>query len=293
MSNSRRNFLITAALGTAAVPFGKVAAAGQTSMSAEKMTAIQGSDELLKLGVATFSLRDFSRSEAIQMINEIGARYVNIKSFHLPKEYSPEELRAGRREFESAGLKIMAGGVVQLPEDDDDHIRNRFEYAKHSGLPVMVIAPTPENLPRVEKFVKEYDIKVAIHNHGPETTFPGPADVLKQIKNMDIRVGICNDLGHTARTGVDIIESIAISGERLYDVHLKDLRDLSDNDTQCVIGKGKMPVPDIFLQLVRMNYHGPVSLEYEIERDNPLEGMKQSFSYMQGVADGLGLGLRI
>jgi sugar phosphate isomerase/epimerase len=213
---------------------------------------------------------------------------VNLKSFHLPYEYTPKELAAGRREFEQAGLQIVGGGNNNLTEDTDEHVRMFFEYAKMCGMPLLVIAPKPEILPRIEKFVKQYDIKVAIHNHGPEDQyFPGPKDALPLIKSMDPRVGLCIDVGHTTRTGVDVVQAIAEAGPRVLDMHMKDLKNLLDKDSQCIVGEGAMPVAEIFAQLQKMKYAGYVNLEYEIDKDNPLPGMKQSFAYMRGVLAGL------
>lgn len=283
-SNSRRTFLRNLTIGVAGTPL----AVSQAVLGKAPDNDLRVSENI-RLGVASYSLRNFSRSEAIKMIRQLGAEYVNIKSFHLEMDSTPDELVRGRREFEQAGLTIVGGGTIAMRNNNDEAIRSCFEYAKISGMPLMVIAPVPEALPRIEKFVKEYNIKVAIHNHGPEDSyFPAPHDAMEHIKDMDPRVGICNDLGHTARTGVDIIESLSVSGNRLFDIHLKDLRDFNDNDTQCVIGEGQMPIADIFYQLVQMNYPGYVNLEYEIEPDNPLMGMKQSFAYMRGVIDGLG-----
>ena len=151
-------------------------------------------------------------------------------------------------------------------------------------MPLMVIAPTPETLPRIEKFVKEYDIKVAIHNHGPEDDyFPAPADALKLIKDMDPRVGLCVDVGHTVRTGTDIVEALAEAGDRLLDIHMKDLADLMDKGSQVAVGEGKMPLAAIFKQLKKMKYTGYVNLEYEINAEDPLPGMKASFANMRKV----------
>lgn len=175
-----------------------------------------------------------------------------------------------------------------IRDDDDDHVRMFFEYAGAAGIPMLVIAPTAKNMPRIERFVKEYDISVAIHNHGPEDShFPGPRDGLEVIRDMDPRVGLCIDVGHTARTGVDVVESIAEAGDRLLDMHMKDLRDMSDRTSQCIVGEGAMPVADIFRQLAEMNYQGYVNLEYEIDANDPLPGMKQSFAYMRGVLAGM------
>jgi sugar phosphate isomerase/epimerase len=242
----------------------------------------------VRLGVASYSLRQLSRTDAIAAILALHARYVNIKSFHQPYESTPDELAAGRSAFEDAGLEIVGGGTITLQQDDDDDIRSYFEYAKLSGMPLMVIAPTPQTLPRIERFVMEYDIKVAVHNHGPEDAyFPGPQDVLPVIRDMDPRVGVCVDVGHTTRTGIDIVEAIELAGARVLDIHMKDLADLSVRESQCIVGEGAMPIPAIFRQLEKMSYRGYVNLEYEIDADDPLPGMKQSFAYMRGVLAGL------
>jgi sugar phosphate isomerase/epimerase len=277
---NRRGFLAAAAAG----------AAGAAGLPLR--VPVQGSAEprgaapptAIKLGVATYSLRELSRADAIAAVRALRVKYVNIKSFHLPYESTPEELAAGRRAFQDAGLTIVGGGVITLEKDDDADIRTYFEYARAAGFPLMIIAPTPATLPRIERFVREYGIGVAIHNHGPEDRyFPGPRDALRVIRDMDPRVGLCVDLGHTARTGVDVVEALAQAGERLLNIHAKDLKDLRDGDSQCVVGEGAMPLPAIFRQLVAMGYKGSVDLEYEIDPKDPLPGMQRSFAYLRGL----------
>ncbi len=279
---SRRDFLGITAMGVA----GAVVAPHLSGRTETRSNSKWG----IKLGVASYSLREFSRADAIKMIQELRAPYVNIKSFHLPYESSPAELAAGRREFEQAGLQIVGGGNNNITEDTDEHVRKFFEYGKNSGMPLLVIAPKPEILPRLEKFVKQYDVKVAIHNHGPEDKyFPAPKDALKLIKNLDARVGLCVDVGHTTRTGADVVQEIAEAGNRVLDMHIKDLKDLMVKESQCIVGEGAMPIPEIFAQLQKMKYAGYANLEYEIDKDNPLPGMKQSFAYMRGVLAGLAI----
>jgi len=278
----RRRFLQMGALGTAALGMPRLGMAAPPSPPAVETG--------VRLGVASYSLRNLSRENAIAAIQALGSPYVNIKSFHLPYETTAEERAAGRQAFEAAGLQIVGGGTITLQKDDDEDIRTYFEYAKACGMPLMVIAPTPTTLPRIERFVKDYNIKVAVHNHGPEDNyFPGPRDVLPVIKDMDPRVGLCVDVGHTARTGVDVVEAIAEAGDRVLDMHMKDLRDLSVKESQCIVGEGAMPIAAIFQQLIAMNYAGYVNLEYEIDADNPLPGMQRSFAYMRGVLAGMGV----
>ena len=246
--------------------------------------------EAVTLGVASYSLRKFPRAQAIAMVKALGTPYVNVKSVHLPYELPPDELAAARREIEAAGLQIVGGGTITFDQDTDEGVRRYFEYAKGSGMPLMVATADPVILPRIERFARQYDIKVAIHNHGPEDKrFPSPYDVLKQVRTMDPRMGLCIDIGHTVRTGTDVVRAIADAGPRLLDMHAKDLRDLKVKESQCIVGEGVMPMAAIFQQLQAMHYAGYVNLEYEIDADDPLPGMKQSFAYMRGVLAGLSI----
>ena len=241
-----------------------------------------------KLGIATYSLRKFPRAKAIAMLKQMNVKYVNIKDFHLPMNASPDEIKAGRKEFEDAGFIIEGGGNISFAKDDEQDIRKNFEYAKLAGMPIIVCAPTHSTLPKMEKFAKEYNIKVAVHNHGPEDKhFPTPQSVLDVVKNMDSRMGLCIDCGHTSRTGVDVVESIKVAGARLHSMHVKDLADAKVKESQCDVGDGVLPMVAIFKQLHRMNYTGGVMLEYEINENDPMMGMQKSLAYMRGVMAGL------
>jgi sugar phosphate isomerase/epimerase len=268
---------------------GFLAAAGWAGWAAQnRADAAPEPTTEFKLGVASYSLREYSRALAIRCIQELRTPYVSVKEFHLPYRSSPEELTSGRKEFERAGLRIMSGGNVALAKDDPDDIRRYFEYARMCGMPMMVCAPTHRNLATVERFVMEYNIRIAIHNHGPEDKqFPTPQSVLEVVGNMDPRCGLCIDAGHTARAGANVLESIAEAGSRLFDMHIKDLRTFEPHAVQCEVGEGIMPITGIFKQLQKIGYQGCVNLEYEINADNPLPGMKVSFSYMRGVLAGL------
>jgi sugar phosphate isomerase/epimerase len=270
--SSRRGFLLGAgALGLAPLR-------GETTNN--------GRDDI-RLAVATYSLRGYQRDLAIKMIKELNVRYASVKEYHLPYNDTPEQLAHGRKKFQEAGIEIVAGGVIYLTKDDDADIRRYFEYAKACGMPMMAIGPTAETMPRIERFVKEYNIKIAIHNHGPEDKhFPTPQSALRIVKDMDARCGICIDAGHAARAGADVVESIREAGARLFDMHIKDLRAIQ-KDSGCAVGEGVLPITAMFKELKRMNYAGTVSLEYEIEEDNPFTGMKASFAFMRGVLAGL------
>lgn len=259
-------------------------ASAQASFAAPKVN----DDGSFKLGVASYSLRKLSRAAAIKAMKDLNISYINIKDFHLALTSSPEDIKQAKKEFEDAGLTILGVGNVSFAKNDEGEMRRNFEYAKTLGAPVIVMAPTHETVGKIEKYVKEYDIKAAIHNHGPEDKhFPAPSDVLKAVKGMDNRMGLCVDVGHTARTGTDVVQSIKDAGSRLHDMHIKDLGDMMNRDSQVAVGDGAMPIVAIFKQLQKMGYKGGVMLEYEIHAENPVPGMQKSFSYMRGVLAGM------
>jgi sugar phosphate isomerase/epimerase len=284
----RRTFLKFTALGAAGVALsdgcaGPMAGASRSGVAPEAVGSTG-----LKLGVASYSLRNFSRQQAIQMTKALGTPYINLKSVHLPYDASPAEIAAARQEIAAAGLQIVGGGMITFETDADDGVRKYFDYARAAGMPLIVGTSKPAVLPRIEKFVKQYDIKLAIHNHGPEDEdFPSPYDVLRAVKGMDPRVGLCIDVGHTVRTGTDVVRAVADAGPRLLDMHVKDLRDLKVKESQCIVGEGRIPIAEMFRQLEAMRYAGYVNLEYEIDADNPMPGMKQSFAHMRGILAGL------
>ncbi|HWG05954.1 MAG TPA: hypothetical protein VG271_13150, partial [Beijerinckiaceae bacterium] len=133
---------------------------------------------------------------------------------HLPTD--PQAEQAALRDYAAAGIKLHAAGAISFKKPDESDIRSKFEYAKRAGIDTIVAGdPTPETLPIIEKFAKEYDIRIAIHNHGPEDKlWPSPLDVLKAVNHMDSRIGCCIDVGHTARAGTDVVAAIHQVGPR-------------------------------------------------------------------------------
>jgi hypothetical protein len=242
----------------------------------------------IRLGIASYTFRKFDDAHLIQFMKELKTPYLNLKDFHLPM--TPlDQVSVRAAEYRAAGFTLTAAGTITFNKDDDDDIRSKFEYVKAAGIPMIVGAPTHEVLPRVEKFVKQYNIKLAIHNHGPEDkNFPSPFDVLAAVKNMDSRIGCCIDVGHTMRTGTDPVEAIRKVGKRVLDIHMKDLAERLVKESQVAVGDGLMPVPEIFRALIDIHYPGQVDLEYEIHADDPMPGVIKSFAYMRGVLAGMG-----
>lgn len=242
----------------------------------------------IRLGVASYSFRKFGRPQVIEFMKQLNTPNLNVKDVHLAMT-APEQIKQAADEYAAAGIKLTAAGTIYFTEDKDDDMRRKFEYCKIAGIPLIIAGPTPETLPRLEKFVREYDIKIAIHNHGPEDKyFPSPLDAFKAVRDMDPRMGLCIDVGHAARAGTDVPDAIHKVGARLYDVHMKDLGNASSKESQVAVGDGVLPIEKMFEALIAIRYAGYVDLEYEINEDNPLPGMIKSFAYMRGVLAGMG-----
>ena len=243
----------------------------------------------IRLGIASYTFRNFTRAETIGFLKQARVSDVNLKDTkdHLPMN-AVEEIKA-LGDYLSAEIKLHAAGTIYFPKDEDEDIRAKFEYAKRAGIGVIVAGdPAPTTLPRIEKFVKEYDIKFALHNHGPEDKmWPSPLDALKAMKGMDRRMGCCIDVGHTVRAGVDVVQAIREVGPRVFNVHIKDLASFTDKESQVEVGRGKMPVKKIFEALLGIRYDGFVDLEYEINEKDPLPGVMESLAYMRGVLAGM------
>jgi sugar phosphate isomerase/epimerase len=280
---SRRNFIGSTALAAATFSSSAVVAAATESPSASAAPPF-------RLGLASYTFRNFSRAQMIGFMKQLDVLDLNAKDVkdHLPTD--PRQEAAAVADYGSAGVRLHAAGTIYFAKDEDDDIRAKFEYCKRAGIKVIVAGdPAPGTLSRIEKFVREYDIRIAIHNHGPEDTlWHSPLDVLNAVKGMDPRIGCCIDAGHTARTGIDVVEAIQKAGARLFNLHMKDLANFQDRESQVSVGDGIMPVRRMFEALIANHYDGFVDLEYEIHPDDPMPGVIASFAYMRGVLAGLG-----
>src|SRR5882757_5131730 len=281
---SRRDFARAGAIAAVAL------AAAPSDVFALTQQHVPADESPIRFGVASYTFRNFTRAQMIAFLKQLNVLALNAKDVKDHLATDPQQEAAALADYATAGIKLHAAGTIYFPKDEDADIRGKFEYCKRAEIPVIVAGdPAPETLPRIEKFVKEYDIRFAIHNHGPEDKlWHSPLDVLKAVSSMDPRMGCCIDVGHTVRAGTDVVEAIKQVGPRLFDVHMKDLTDFQAKDSQVAVGDGKMPVRQIFETLIAMKYDGFVDLEYEVHADDPMPGVITSFAYMRGVLAGMG-----
>lgn len=238
----------------------------------------------LTIGLASYTLRKYSVSQVIDICKRLNIKDIALKSFHLPLDASDNDIQASIAKFKEAGLNIYGGGVIYMKNEAE--VKNAFRYAKAAGMKMIIGVPNHDLLPLVEKYVKENDIKLAIHNHGPgDEVYPTPATVYDKIVNLDKRIGLCIDVGHVVRLGMNPIEAIKKYGHRMYDMHLKDVDGTVAKSESIQIGRGVIDIPKLMKVLKDVNYQGVMSIEYEKDAENAEGGLAESVGYVRGILD--------
>ena len=276
---TRREAIKTAALAAAGLPL----AGGRPARAAALADGWRG----LKAGVASYTLRKLPLDAAIAAIQRVGLSYVSIKDFHLPLTSTPEERRAVAAKFKAAGITPLSCGNVTM-QNDAANVRQAFEYARDTGLPTIVCSPHPDSMPILDAMVKEFDIKLAIHNHGPEDKrFPSPHDVWNAVQKYDPRIGFCIDVGHTARAKVDPAGAIRKYKDRLYDLHFKDIGSTAPDGKTIECGRGVLDLKSILQATLDVRYPHLFSFEYETDENDPVPGLAESIGYTRGLLAGM------
>jgi sugar phosphate isomerase/epimerase len=235
-----------------------------------------------KLGMASYTLRKFSPEEAIQMTKDLGLGYISLKSFHLPYDAPESRLKEIVSKAKAAGLVPYGVGVVYMKTEKE--VNHAFDYAKTAGIDTIVGVPNYELLPLVNQKVKDYNIKVAIHNHGPgDDLYASPTDVMEKIKDLDKRIGLCMDIGHTVRIKEDPAALAKKYASRLMDVHIKDVTKSSAEGKTVEIGRGIINIGEFLTTLNKIGYNGVIALEYEKDENDPMRGAAESVGYVKGV----------
>lgn len=235
-----------------------------------------------QLGVASYSLREFDQAKAIEMTKRAGLKNICFKDMHLKMDSSDEQCAAASEACKKAGVKLYGCGVVYMKKPED--VENAFRYAKAAGMETIVAAPQPELLPQIDTKVKQTGIYVAIHNHGPgDKIYPTPEIIMERVGNLDKRIGICIDVGHTARIGGDVVQAIKDFKDRIYDVHFKDITELSPKGNGCICGRGVLDLPSYLAAFKEVGYDKVLSFEYEADGKDPLPGLMESVGYVNGI----------
>ena len=288
---SRREAIKKAALAGIAAPF----VGALSGLGAQEPVPAPKPAGSLKLGLAGYSLRKYSTDEAIALLRTLQISSVAVFKVHVPIQIStPEVCRDMAKKFREAGISIASTGVVYL-SNDEGQMRRAFDCGRAAGLTTMAASyakpPDRPTLLLTERFVREYDMRIAFHNHGPEDAiFPSPYDVWNAVAPYDERLGLCIDIGHSFRAGVDPTEAILKCRSRLYDVHVKDTVAGvgAKKDIPVEMGYGKLDLRSVVAALLKIQYPYQVGLEYEVDVADALPGIAQSFGFLRGLAAALG-----
>ena len=285
-SFSRRQVIktgILAAIGTSVVKNSSANFVGASADQNEDKDPWKG----FKAGVASYTFRKLSLEDTIKALQKLDLKYISIKDFHLPLTSSAEERRAAIQKIKDAGITPLSCGNITM-ENDEVNVRQAFQYAKDCGIPTIVCSPDPDSMPILNKMVNEYDIKLAIHNHGPEDKrFPSPYDVWKWVQGNDKRIGLCVDVGHTARAKVDPAEAILKCKDRLYDCHFKDIESTDPKASTIQAGRGVLDLASILDSLLKIRYSNLLSFEYERSPDDPFAEFAENVGYIKGLLNGI------
>ena len=284
MSNSlsRRQLMKTGVLAA----IGSSVFSGASAIGFEHTLPTSGDDDPwagFKAGIASFTFRKLSVDDTIKAMQRLNLHYISIKDFHLALTSTTAERKAVIQKFIDAGITPVSCGNITMQNDEAD-VRRAFNYAKDCGMPTIVCSPQPDSMPLLDKMVKEYDIKLAIHNHGPEDKrFPSPYDVYKAVQGFDKRIGLCIDVGHTARAKVNPAEAIITCKDRLYDLHFKDIDSTEPNGKTIEAGRGVLDLAAVLRSLQKIKYPYLVSVEFEEWADNPLPSVAETIGYTKGL----------
>jgi sugar phosphate isomerase/epimerase len=273
---NRRNFIKATGLGIAAASVPGLATASASNSEASK------SEFGFQLGVASYSLREFSQEQAIDMTLRCGVNQITFKSMHLPLDSDKETIKKAVALCKQKGVNLYGGGVIYMKSKAE--VDQAFDYAKTAEMKMIVGVPNHDLLDYVEGKVKEHDIMLAIHNHGPgDLVYPSAKSAYVLIKNRDKRMGLCIDIGHTKRINRDPEQDVKDYFDRVLDIHIKDVTAATAEGNTCIIGRGVINFPSFMKSVVKLGYKGALSLEYEAEGKDPLPGMMESFGYVRGV----------
>jgi len=277
---TRRQFLQWTGAGAAASAMAGVGV--KDSFAARPRRVKTLAEQTFHLALASYTFRKFPLDKALAMTARVGLKRICLKDFHLPLGSTPGQIAQAAAKVKAAGIDLFGCGVVSMPKPAD--VDRAFEYAKAAGMRMIIAMPSFEVLPLIDEKVKMYDIRVAIHNHGPgDKFFPLPGAAYEKIKGLDRRVGLCIDIGHTVRAGGDPIRAAEQYADRLFDVHIKDVSEATAKGRTIEAGRGVIDIPRFLRTLKRTGYTGNLSFEFEEDPDDPLPGLAESVGYVRGV----------
>lgn len=237
-----------------------------TALAMAPLTSVQAADKGgVQLGLQTWSCRNMSFDQVVDFAVKHGIKNLQMISKHIDPNASKEDWAKKKAVLDSKGLTCYTFGVAGTSMKKEEN-RKLFEMAKFLGCKVIVVEPKDQAIwDNLEELVKEYDIKLAIHNHNRETTYGDPEKVKKILESRDKRIGVCMDIGWITAAGFDAAEVFKNYNGRVYDMHLKDKK-IEKVDGKSVpldvdIGTGDANYKGLFAEIKKEKWNGVMSIE--------------------------------
>jgi sugar phosphate isomerase/epimerase len=279
MNANRRNFIKLSGLGVLATAIPGISVAGESAVPIKESKPVQ-------LGLASYTLRKMNLDDALAVCRKLGISNISLKEFHLKLTSSDAEIAEAVRKCKDAGISLGSGGVIYMKTEAE--VNAAFEYARKAGMNMIIGVPQHELLGYVERKVKEYNIRMAIHNHGPgDKVYPSCESAYVLIKNMDPRMGLCLDIGHTQRIQRKPSDDLKNYFDRIFEIHMKDVTSSDSEGKAIEVGRGVIDIPGFLKTVKKLKYAGIVSFEYEKDEQDPVPGLAESIGYVRGVLDAI------
>ena len=282
----RREFLVASMAGAAAfaIPEGLQAMPAPGDIPLSKNSTMKGEarKEPFHLGMAGYTFRHFNIDETLAFMKRLDVHYLCIKDFHLPLDSTAEEIAAFKAKLAASDVTGYAVGPIYMKSEAE--VDRAFDYAQRVGVNMVVGVPNYNLLDYTEAKVKQTDIRLAIHLHGPDMPlYPDATDIWEHVKDRDPRMGMCLDIGHNLRYGSDSLRDLKKYHSRVFDMHMKDVTGNTKADRSVEVGRGAIDFASFVSIMRKVKYTGSVSLEYEKDMKDPFFGICESVGYFRGI----------
>ena len=281
---SRRAFLQTSAAAAGAALLGT-----RTAVAADDFAGF-------KIGVQSYTFREFNLEQALKRTQELGLKYAEFYSKHIPPNSKPEEIAATLKLCKEYDVTPVAFGVQGFSKDNDAN-RKVFDFGKQLGLKYLSADPTPDSFDSLDKLCEEYQLAIAIHPHGPSGKdrhrWWSAEVIMKAVKDHHPLIGSCLDTGHLIRMAqlgvkLDPAEQVRVMGTRNFGMHLKDHDNEKKQDVVFGSPQGALDLTAVFKALQEVKFKGSLSIEYEANPKDPSPDMKKCVAVLKEKAAALG-----
>ena len=266
-----------------------------------------------KLGVARYTMHAVTLDRALEILQNIDCHYLGFMEKTLSYDASDAEIAAYKAKCAEYGVEVVSAGPLYYSTKEELEACCRF--AKRYGMKYISVVPFEWNpkiagvadpearrkildprewrlesdrmMDALDECVKKYDLRAAVHNHGPDNAYlyPTAEASMKRIGNRDKRIGVCLDIGHERRAGLDPAEFIRRNPDRIVEVHLKNIKIDPVENFAKEGPRGELDIPGVLKALGDAGFDGYCLVEFEKDFKVNEVPLAESFGYYRGVCD--------